>query len=416
MQKSILREVINNELCLGCGACSVAFTEKNIVMRENRNGFLRPTIVKQLTNNDEEIFSSICPGLKINQSDENLDAQEILWGPIKSINIAWSTEPSTRFKASSGGGISSTAIWLLENDLADAVLHVKVSEENPLKNDWTISTNREQIIQNAGSRYSPAAPLLGLVEATKKFSRIVFIGKPCDIVGAKRICSINPDINKKIKFYISFMCAGTPSNIATEKTIKKLGVNIEDVLEFKYRGDGWPGDTTAKTKTGEKYTMTYKESWGGILNKHLQLRCKICIDGTGEEADITYGDAWHGTSDGYPDFSEQEGRSIAIARTKIGQEILNSMQKSNSIHLEKSSLRDLELMQPYQASRKKLLLSRIVAMKMVGLKPPIYSYKKLLALANKIGIKENLVSFAGMLRRSIKIKKLLPNDTRRSQT
>lgn len=51
--------------------------------------------------------------------------------------------------------------------------------------------------------------------------------------------------------------------------------------------------------------MSYNESWGNILGKYLQKRCKICPDGIGEFADIVCADAWHGDKSGYPNFEEK---------------------------------------------------------------------------------------------------------------
>jgi coenzyme F420 hydrogenase subunit beta len=37
--------------------------------------------------------------------------------------------------------------------------------------------------------------------------------------------------------------------------------------------------------------MSYADSWGGILSRHVQFRCKICPDGTGGFADVVCADA-----------------------------------------------------------------------------------------------------------------------------
>ena len=51
-------------------------------------------------------------------------------------------------------------------------------------------------------------------------------------------------------------------------------------------------------------TMSYHNSWGKILSRHVQHRCKICADGTGNPADLVCADAWHADDEGYPLFEE----------------------------------------------------------------------------------------------------------------
>ena len=53
--------------------------------------------------------------------------------------------------------------------------------------------------------------------------------------------------------------------------------------------------------------MGYDASWGGVLTRHVQFRCRICPDGIGDDADIAFADAWHTDTDRNPVFNEAEG-------------------------------------------------------------------------------------------------------------
>jgi len=105
--------------------------------------------------------------------------------------------------------------------------------------------------------------------------------------------------------------------------------------------------------------MDYATSWGTILNKHLQFRCKICPDGTGEFADIVCADAWYG-KDGYPDFEEREGRSLILTRTRVGEELLIEAIAAGAVVADYLPVEEIAKMQPYQLTRKKMVLSRLV--------------------------------------------------------
>jgi coenzyme F420 hydrogenase subunit beta len=72
-----------------------------------------------------------------------------------------------------------------------------------------------------------------------------------------------------------------------------MGVDPSDLAQLRYRGNGWPGDATAQTRGGHRSRLSYADSWGSILTKHVQWRCRVCLDHTGEFADIAVGDPWY---------------------------------------------------------------------------------------------------------------------------
>ena len=78
--------------------------------------------------------------------------------------------------------------------------------------------------------------------------------------------------------------------------------------------------------------------------------------------------------------------------------------ETGSLIAEPVAVSAIRKMQPFQAKRKGLILSRLFAMAMVGRKRPRYYNLKLGENAKKLGLKQNLRSFAGTLRRLIKPK------------
>jgi coenzyme F420 hydrogenase subunit beta len=396
--------VIDNDLCLGCAACTQFDTGNKITVHLDGKGFIRPVLGSALTSAEDETFGRICPGLSV-QHKGDVAAWTDLWGPVRSSHVGWATDSATRYSGSSGGGITATMCFLIEKGLVDAVLHIGVSDHDPFENTYRISTTADEVRSNTGSRYAPAAPLAGLTEAVTRFEKVALVGKPCDIVAARNLAHEVPEVGRRITYFISFMCAGVPSFQGTDAVVKKLGVQKEKVVQFRYRGNGWPGFATATLEDGETKRMTYHESWGKVLNKHLQLRCKVCIDGTGEFADLTFADAWYGSETGYPEFEETEGRSLVLNRTENGQALMEKAVSAGYLYIESLPLENIEKMQPYQAVRKKLMLSRIVAMRLFGLKPPRYALKNMLSLALGAGVKNNIVSFLGMAKRTVALRK-----------
>lgn len=294
--------------------------------------------------------------------------------------------------------MTGTALYLLETGQIDFVVHVRGSTTHALENEVVFSRNRESLLGGAGSRYSPAAPAAAIPRALAEPGRFAFIGKPCDVAAVRKMLDARPELNARIPYLLSFMCAGTPSAHGTIEIIKKFSLDPAQVVEFRYRGRGWPGTTAARTKDGAEAQMDYNTAWGKILNRHLQPRCKICADGTGEFADLVGADAWYG-KDGYPDFAERDGRSLVIARTLKGEGLLGNAAASGHLVVETFEPSQITPIQPYQVKRKRSLLARLLALKVMQRRTPRYKGMHLWRLAVSAGPVENLKVFLGSVKR-----------------
>ena len=167
----------------------------------------------------------------------------------------------------------------------------------------------------------------------------------------------------RVKFFISIFCAGIPSYNATIKTWKLSG-HDDEPSSLKYRGDGWPGNFVASFKDGTRFKLSYNESWGKILGRDVCFRCKICPDGIGILADIAVGDSWN-TKDGYPDFTEGDGRSFCMIRTSVGETLLKGSLNEGYIETKELDLRTIKEKQAYQFKRRKLEGWRLVPIQLL---------------------------------------------------
>ena len=100
-------------------------------------------------------------------------------------------------------------------------------------------------------------------------------------------------------------------------------MHIEDpssVRSVRYRGKGWPGNAEAVAELPEgrvERSLTYRQAWDEVLQKHRQWRCYVCLDHTGEFADISVGDPWY-----RPIAEGEAGRSLVLVRTERGRAVL----------------------------------------------------------------------------------------------
>ncbi|HBC01034.1 MAG TPA: coenzyme F420 hydrogenase, partial [Pseudomonas sp.] len=298
--KASLNRVLNNDLCSGCGMCSSVADDDAIKIRLTGDGYHRPVLNSQYQNKPvanaqtSAAFAKSCPALNLDIRPYKSENYHPIWGEILDTLKGYAADNEIRQAGSSGGVISALAQYCLENKLVDGVIQIQASQTDPLENVATISRSRQNVIASSGSRYAPASPGEALKWVAMSTEKYLFIGKPCDVAAVRQMQQHNPRLKDNIPYIVSFMCAGTPSLQGTEQVLDKLEVKRSDVTAFRYRGDGWPGLTKATLKNGDERTMTYNDSWGKVLNRHLQTRCKICPDGIGEFADIVCADGWEG--------------------------------------------------------------------------------------------------------------------------
>jgi coenzyme F420 hydrogenase subunit beta len=374
----LLDRIVQDGLCQGCGGCVAAIGREHLQMRMQLDGYLRPQRVGPPSPSEDERIGAVCSGFRLEHQSAEVK-HDRMWGPLASVQTGHATDPEVRFRGSSGGVISALALHLVESGKVDFVVQTRADPANPLGNRTEASVSRGDILEAAGSRYAPSAPLSDLETHFSTGKRFAFIGRPCDVAALRALSNVDPRVAQQVPVMISFFCAGVPSRRGAQAVLKALGVDEQELKEFAYRGRGWPGLTRAVRKDGTEATMDYNSSWGTILNRHLQFRCKICPDGTGEFADVVCADAWYG-KDGYPDFAEAEGRSLVIARTARGQSLLGEASAAGVIVLDDLSVSAIRAMQPYQYDRKHAVLARLAAMWLKGRLTPQFKGLALLAL------------------------------------
>lgn len=364
-----LTSIIENDLCHGCGACA-AVTNGRIAMKLNQAGFLRPVAARPLSEEDDAAVEAVCSGLTL-QHHSGGEAIHPIWGPLVTVRTGFSNDEQIRFAGSSGGVISAVAAYLIESGTVDFVLQVGADPMDPFGSVAETSRSRVDVISSAGSRYGPSAPLANLEQHLATGLRFAVVGKPCDIASLRRMAIRDPRVNQQVPYMIAFMCAGVPSRKGALAVASAMGAMPEEVERFAFRGEGWPGSARAHLRDGRTLRMDYATSWGTILNRSLQFRCKICPDGTGEFADIVCADAWYGR-DGYPDFDERPGRSLLITRTDRGEHLVQAIASKNAVTVEGLDVAEIERMQPYQADRKRMLLARLFGISLAFRRIPRY--------------------------------------------
>ena len=403
VRSASLARVARGDLCSGCGACA-ALAPNRIDMAFAAPGYLRPQVSAPLTEAEDGAIARVCPGLRQHVTPGPGTRDHPLWGPFADMRVGHATDPDLQFAGASGGGLSALALFLLETGRVEAVIATAADPADPVGNTTVVLRGRADILAAAGSRYAPSSPLSDLpaILAAAPGDRFAFVGKPCDAVALRAMRDRDPVLADRIPVILSFFCAGVPSRTGAEEVLTHLGTDSAATQSFRYRGNGWPGRATATDHTGEERSMSYHDSWGKILSRHVQHRCKICADGTGVAADIACADAWESDANGYPLFEDGEGTSLFVARTPAGQDLLTAAQAAGHVRSDPFDPQELVKIQPGQRERRRALLARLLALRLSGRPVPDYRGLSLGAAARQNPAKRNLQNFLGMLRRTLR--------------
>ena len=394
-----LARVARGQLCSGCGGCAL-IAPGRIVMEYDARGYLRPRQTGPVGAEEDARIARICPGI-----GQRVEARgrrdDILWGPWLEMRRGHATDDRLRHAASSGGALSAILIHLLESGSVDGVVQTTADPALPIGNITVLSEDAAAIRAAAGSRYAPSTPLAALLPYLAGDRRLAFVGKPCDVAALRALAREEPRVDARFPVMLSFFCAGVPALSGAREVLDRLGIAEVDTQTFRYRGHGWPGRATAQARDGHEASMSYHDSWGGVLSRHVQHRCKICADGTGKAADLVFADAWECDARGYPLFDEAPGISLIVARTERGAAILSEAEVTGHLATQPFDPATLSAMQPGQSGRRRALFSRLAALRLLGRSVPHYEGLNLRRAALQGGVGANLRGFLGMLKRGL---------------
>ena len=304
------------DLCTGCGTCAAMCPREIIEMNVNRKkGIYEPIIVGEC---DEcGVCIKVCPGVSVDFRELNreifgYEGEDMLLGNHEACYVAHSTDEKLRYDASSGGMVTQILIHLIDKGIVDGALVTRMNPEKPLEPEPFIARTPEDIIEAAGSKYCPVPANIALREILREPGKYAVVGLPCHIQGIRKAEMINRKLRERIVYHLGIVCNHTPSFMATEFLLKRLGVRREEVTGIRYRGDGWPGSLKVETVSGD--ILLLPEYWGsGFGQLFKPSRCRRCCDHMAELSDMSFADPWLREFEG-----EKKGKTLIVLRKGLG--------------------------------------------------------------------------------------------------
>lgn len=359
-----LADIVTSGARIGCGLCSGV--SDGVEMVRTPAGLERPRATGPI---DMADIAHACPALRV----EGLATAEAsgdfhpVWGHLDHNFIGWAGDPAIRHQGSTAGVLSALAKFLLESGKVDFILDVAPDPNAPARTTYRI---RKVWSDSGGSRYGPAAPLAGLPEVrarAERGQRFAFIGKPCDISAIPLLAQRHDWLRGALAYRLTIKCGGASEFSKTAKLLADWGVAEDDLTEFRYRGYGNPGPTTATLKSGETHQTTYQALWEDETAWATQHRCKICADAIGMAADVVSFDVW---PDANPE-GEEEGFNGVITRTAQGAAPVNeALAVGTLVHDQDIDANDLKSFQPHQSRKRRVVWARLAGQRAAGCVTP----------------------------------------------
>lgn len=347
----VLTKVVENDLCIGCGACVQACPSKALSITWDNHGFLVATATEQQCEEDGACLS-VCPfnpELEAECQNEDALAEDFLIdttqkhrqiGRYHNIYAGY----SKKYRPSSSSGGIATFVYekLFDIGVISHVITVGEASTNDAHYEYNIVSSKNDLLRVSKTRYHPVTLADSLEKIKNLDGKVAISGVGCFIKAIRLAQRHDPLLKEKIVFLVGIICGGVKSKFFTEYLAAKAGVLNNDFSNPEYRIKD-PLSTAADYSFGCKDNQSNEnknikmrdvgEMWGTGLFK--ANACDFCDDVTTELADISLGDAW------LPPYNKDGlGHSVIVTRSVLADKILLAGQESEELELEDLALSD----------------------------------------------------------------------------
>jgi coenzyme F420 hydrogenase subunit beta len=315
---SLISEVLNRDLCTFCGAC-VASCPVYILQMQGE----KPTMKGKCELCQVCYYSCSAAEFPRDEVEKAIfgrtRAADEPIGIYKTIANGRSKKEEILQRSQDGGVVTSILGYALESGKVDAAAVTGIDKEVPWKSIPSVAVDYCDVLNAAGTKYTPAPTLIGLMSATQEYGKgkVAIVGTPCQIRSYRRM-QTSPLGARKLASAVSlaiglFCMESYRYDRFLGDYLRTKGVDVSKVSRFAIK----KGKFRVTVDGQEVLTVPIKE-----LDEFVRSSCKVCEDFTAEYADISVGGV------GCP-----EGWCTAIARTTPGQEFLTEAEKNGWIEL-----------------------------------------------------------------------------------
>lgn len=222
----VISEVVDNNLCAGCGVCAGVCPSKALEMRWRENGDLAPTVQGQCPPQCA-LCLQVCPFHSCINEDQLAEARfsdfenmnrDAVAGYFLDSFAGYSKVNGHREQGSSGG----MATWLMESMLEKGEVDAIVNVGPPMKEDrlfsFGIRESAESLRETASSRYYPVdlSDVIAFMNRKDDEKRYAVVGLPCAIKGLRLAMETMPRLRRRVIYTVGLVCGHMPNRFYTE--------------------------------------------------------------------------------------------------------------------------------------------------------------------------------------------------------
>jgi coenzyme F420 hydrogenase subunit beta len=343
-------EVVEAGLCTHCGSC-VGLSAGQLMMAQTEYGPL-PTAVSD--NPDlPPLAYQVCPGKGVDyphlyqQQFGQLPANWLL-GCYRQVWIGYASRPEIRRQGASGGVITQTLLYLLEQGLIDGAVVACLGRSRPWLAEPMIARTPAEILAAAQSIYQPV-PVNQILDQMAAFAgRLAYVGLPDQVASLRQLQAAGHPGATKVE-YVLGPYVGTNMYLgALTSFLRSHGASsLEEIESLNYREGEWPGYLQIRLRNGrvlkaEKFYYNY------LIPFYITRSSWLAVDFTNELTDISVGDAWH------PRYEAQgTGFSVVVARSRRGETLLQEMAAAQIVVLDEIAVDEALAMHGHMLDFKK---------------------------------------------------------------
>lgn len=307
-------DILDKHDCCGCSACAQRCPKQCIIMQEDNEGFLYPSVDRENCI-DCGLCEKVCP--VINQTEEHK--------PLECY-AAKNPDESVRSTSSSGG------IFL---PIAETIIrHGGIVFGACFNDRWevvhTSAETLEEVRSFQGSKYvqSSIGTCFQETEGFLKDGRkVLFSGTPCQIAALHKY--LRRDYDNLIT--VDVVCHGVPSPMTWRDYVATLPMAGVKKICMKDKSTGWREYSFSLFDSKGYLSYTEKASDNKFMvaflsNLTIRPSCFKCPAKAGRsQSDITLADFW-GIEKLNPSMDDNKGTSFVCANSNKGIDILNNLE------------------------------------------------------------------------------------------